>query len=132
MSRYAPEVSKELIEELAETIHPVVEFDGKKYFIEKVDLFGIAFTWDPKKTEEAVGLKEVATITTFHSWAYYGFFKPTIAEILNQIPEDLRYKVKAFEIVDWPREASDFNKTEESAAAFKASYHTAKTTLYTM
>lgn len=131
--KWIPDVSEDRIRELAEKIKPVVRIDGKQRYIKPVDLFRVAFTWEPKPAFfEPKNLTTLKDITTFHGWAYYGFFKPSIAEVLAQIPEELTDKVVAFEIVESPQSASDFYKTDESRAAFNDGFHTAKTRLFTL
>lgn len=125
--QYIPEVPKKVIRKRAKRIKPVYEFDGKKRFIKKVKLFSTAFTWDPKPRKKARKLVALQDITTYHTWAFYGFFKPTIAEVLAQIPEDVLDKVVAFEIVMKPETADDLNKDKE---ALNAGYHVATTRLY--
>lgn len=34
-----------------------------------------------------------------HGYGYYGLFKPSVGEIIRQIPKDLLEKVVAFEII---------------------------------
>lgn len=109
-----PDVPKERIEELARRIRPVMRFartaktcgrldlnpGGNFYYLKPVDLFRIAFTWPgtPKADVRAPRLQKLRTIKTYHAWDYYGFFKPTIAEVLAQIPEDILDEVIAFEL----------------------------------
>lgn len=125
---WIPEVSKERIRELAERIKPVVQFvrNGRCY-IKPVDLFGIAYTWNPKSAGKATGLKPLCDITTYHTYGYYGMFKPSIAEVLAQIPAEHLDKVVAFEIVDSPKDADDLNRQSK---AINAGYHVATTRLY--
>ncbi len=82
---------------------------GFLYYIQEVDLRGIAFIWDPKPTEIAEGLEPFEDITTYHTYGYYGFFKPSIAEVLAQIPLDKIDHVVSFEIVQHPETADDLN-----------------------
>ncbi len=63
------------------------------------DLENIAFTWDPidRKTRdmslsEYKELEPICKVVTLHEWAYYGFFKPTAAEVFSQLPECLDAK----------------------------------------
>jgi hypothetical protein len=96
-----------------------------------VDLFGIAYTWDPKPSrppEKAIGLKPLCDITTYHVYGYHGCFKPSIAEVLAQIPEEhVSSKVVAFEMVEMPETADDLNREHD---ALDAGYHVARTRLY--
>jgi hypothetical protein len=54
-------------------------------------------------------------------------FKPSIAEVLAQIPEEHLEQVLAFEIVDSPNNVDDLNAERE---ALNAGYHIATTRLY--
>jgi hypothetical protein len=136
--KWIPEISEEKIQELAKKIAPVVRFargeqelfrdkKGFLYWIEPVDLFNMAYTFDPKPTKEAVGLKPIGDITTYHTYGYQGLFKPSIAEVLAQIPAELLENVVAFEIVKKPETADDLNREQ---TALNAGYHVATTRLY--
>jgi len=125
---WIPEVPKERIQKLAERIKPVVQFAQKgRRYIKPVDLFDIAYTWDPKSADEAMDLKPLCDITTYHTYGYQGLFKPSIAEVLAQIPAEHLDKVVAFEIVGSPKTADDLNREHE---ALNAGYHVATTRLY--
>ena len=100
---------------------------GEQYYIEPVDPRGVAYTWDPTPTEKAMGLMQIRDITTYHTFGYHGMFKPSIAEVLAMIPEDVVEEVVAFEIIDCPKTADDLNKNLE---ALHAGYHVATTRLY--
>ncbi len=128
MKVWIPEVPKNRIEELALRIKPVVEFKGKgKCYIKPVDLFKVAYTWGAKAAEKATRLKSLCEIVTYHGFGYYGFFKPSIAEVLAQIPAELLERVVAFEITRSPESATDLNRERE---ALNAGFHVATTTLY--
>lgn len=104
--------------------------DGKLYYIEEVaNLRRVSYTWSPKpsKPVEEGSLNPLTDIRTYHTWAYYGFFKPTIAEVLAQIPESQIEDVVAFEIIDSPKTAADLNK---ESVALNDGYHVATTRLY--
>ncbi len=58
---------------------------------------GSCSAWDPVALEPANGLTELRRICTKHTWAYYGFFKPTVEEVWEQIPADLVGQVVSFE-----------------------------------
>ncbi len=116
--KYIPKISDEKLNELYKRIKPVIYFEKKEkckhcgsvineYFHsedEKGELFYIedcnprnaAFSWDPEKTKKAENIEPFKEITTYHTWAYYGFFKPFIAEVLSQIPNDVLEETVAF------------------------------------
>lgn len=147
-----PEVPQKVIGELAKRIRPVIRFArvrqkirngkivevldpngklqrddrGSLYFIKPVNPFNIAFPWDPKPDTRAPRLQELCKITTYHTWAYYGCFKPTIAEVLAQIPAEHLDKTIAFS-TQGPETAADLNRHIEIT---NEGYHVAETTLY--
>jgi len=100
---------------------------GMAYYIEDPNLFDVAYTWEPKPTTRATGLRPVRDIITYHAWGYYALFKPSIAEVLAQIPAELCEQVVAFEIVDSPKTTDDLHREQE---ALDAGYHVATTRLY--
>ncbi|MBN1326214.1 hypothetical protein JW977_04545 [Candidatus Falkowbacteria bacterium] len=134
---WIPEISEEKLNKLCQRIKPVIRFSrkGKKLFrssvgapryIKQVDPHD-AFLWDPKLGKKVKGLKRLSDIFTYHTFAYASFFKPSIAEVIAQIPEDLLDKVVAFEIIGGPRTSDDLNNNPE---ATHAGYHVATTRLY--
>lgn len=125
---WIPEVSKERIVELAAKIKPVVTFQRKgKYFIKPVDLHTVAYIWEPKPADKVTGLKSFCEIRTYHSCGSHGFFMPSIAEVLTQIPDEYLDKVLAFEIIASRQGVYDLNIERE---AFNAGYYVATTRLY--
>jgi hypothetical protein len=131
--RYSiPKISDEELAELAKRIRPVVrkKSRGKRPFYIKVnpDLRGTSYLWDVKYEKEATGLFEFATVTTLHTYGYHAFFKPSVAEVLAQIPPEYRDRVVAFEITERPMSAEDLNKER---AALNQGFHVAVTALYT-
>ena len=96
---FVPEISDERLHELLRRFTPLVLVDGKLHRIEQVDPRTIAFAWDPVLLDEVVVTTEVSRIRTNHYCAYYGFFKPSIAEVLAQIPPQVEEKANAFYIV---------------------------------
>ena len=97
---FVPKINEEKLMCLAYKIMPVIRKDDKLYSIEIPDLRNVAYTWEPKIVKECYNLKEITKIKTHHYCGYYGFFKPSIAEVLAQIPEDLIDMVDAFEIIN--------------------------------
>ena len=93
------------------------------------DIVGTSYTWDPKfdESRKVPELKPLGDITTFHGYGYYGMFKPSIAEVLAQIPDVLVQRVVAFEIIGQPESAADLNAHPD---AVNDGYHVATTRLY--
>jgi len=92
-----PKITDEKLQELLLRIRPVLSFGGKLSYIKSVDPRHIAFLWDPKPDGEAEDLVILRSIRTYHDYGHPSLFKPSIAEVLAQIPEDILDKVVAFE-----------------------------------
>jgi len=118
-------------------IKPVAEVDGVKYWLRDYSLHELknsSYLWYvvPDKREpvgEALSNCTYRDIECLHTYGFPGFFKPSISEILAQIPEDVfeHYSVDAFEIIERPTCSADFNKHIE---AFKQGFHTSTVRLY--
>jgi hypothetical protein len=91
-----PQISDEELTQLLQKIKPVILDDEGLFFIEEVNPRNIAFTWEPKLAKQCTGLTELTRIETNHTCGYIGFFKPTIAEVLAQIPKHLLEEVDMF------------------------------------
>ncbi len=135
---HIPEISDQKLQELCERIKPVIRFargpkglfrsrEGYAYYIDPVDPRSIAFTWDPKPTKRATWLQSLCDITTYHTYNYYGLFKPSIAQVIAQIPEEHIDKVVAFEIIICPETSADLNDYNKE---LNEGYHVATTRLY--
>ena len=96
-TKMIPDISDELIEKMAEQIKPVKAVERGRFRLIDIKDVGrrdTAFTWEPKLGklvriyEGGLGCKD---IMAFHTYAYYGFFKPTLAEVyacINQFVPD--------------------------------------------
>lgn len=111
------EITDERLAELQKKMRPVIRKDDVLFYIEEVDPRKIAFTWEPVPTKEATGLVALTTLETIHSYGAPVFFKPSIAEVLAQVPEEFVDQAVAFE-------TNHVYFTEGSG------FHTATTTLY--
>ena len=121
-----PEISDEALRQRADKIKALVHQDGALHFIQEPNLRETAFMWDPILTDKAPKMREVARITTYHTFGHPALFKPSIAEVLAQIPEDVVDKVSAFKVLG-PDDVDDLNNENE---ALNAGYHVAVTILY--
>ena len=120
-----PKLSLAELRARAERIKPVGKKGSRLFFFPDDDLTN-AFKWHGLTSKRADGLEPFRTVRTLHTYGYYGFFKPSIAEVLAQLPaEDLEVTV-AFE-VNGPESASDLNKHLDE---LDAGFHVAETTLY--
>ena len=92
-----PVIDDAELKRLVSLFTPLFRRDDVVYRLEIPDLRLVAFTWDPKFLEP-VDFSPVTTLKTHHGCSYYGFFKPSIAEVLAQIPDDIPKGVNAFYI----------------------------------
>lgn len=92
-----PKITEERLAELLPRIRPVVRKDGGLWYIKPVDPRRIAFLWDPTLDAKVEDLKELRGIHTFHDYGHPSLFKPSIAEVLAQIPADIVDETVAFE-----------------------------------
>lgn len=86
--KHVPEISDERLAELMKRIRPVVRRKGELREIRIPNPRTTAFTWDPALLGYADGLTVVARTTTRHLFGAPALFKPSIAEVLAQLPED--------------------------------------------
>lgn len=122
-----PEIPRAVWQDLVKRVQPVVRKGKKKFFIKPCDPVNMAYTWDPVLTTEVTGLFPLASFECLHKYGYYGLFKPSVGEVLRQIPAEHRAAAVAFEIVEQPETAEDFKKHK---AAFDAGFHVSKVMLY--
>jgi hypothetical protein len=127
-----PPISNQVLKALAAQIKPIVRDQKRsnKLFYLNVDglsLRGESFLWELDFGDEAKDIKPLMQVRTYHTYGYYGMFKPSIAEVIAQIPVEVRERVVGFEITRRPETAADLN---ENRAALNAGYHVAMATLY--
>lgn len=73
-------------------------------------------------------LKEIAKIWTLHGFGYHGFFKPSVAEVIFQIPPEIISQVDYF-CVYGPQDGPEMN-LGECKKYFNDCYQVAQTILY--
>ena len=101
---------------------------------DKEELFDISYLWDGK-IEKQVQDGEIIPILDkdfrcLHEYGYYGYFKPSVAEVLTQIDPEILGDVVAFEIIDSPKTAKDFHRDEFTSNAFRSGHHVSTVRLY--
>ncbi len=125
-----PEMSSERVDELLRCIRPFVRSQRgvlHNFNVEGHDPVGQSFTWYRyARLGDAVDmstLEVLQEIRTYHTTGYATLFKPSIQEVLAQIPTELLERVVGFEI--------DMNhKTIEHVELPGLSGHKATTILY--
>ena len=129
-----PQISDEEIKIRYQHIKPVIrlESDGKLYWLGPIDeekLDSVSFLWNSddnlaREVEEGE-LKELKDedFACVHAYGFPGFFKPSVAEVLAQIPQHIIPFVKAFELVEYPQVEADFYKDALTKEIFYDGYH---------
>lgn len=97
------------------------------YQAPKHDLRRTAWPWIEDMPKFKGKIKEKCRVRTLHRYGYYGFFKPSVAEVLAQLTDDQLEGVVAFE-AHGPETADDLNRHKEE---LNAGFHVAETILYT-
>ncbi len=114
------------LDELSSRISPLVREGDDLYRIEPVEPRHVSFIWDPQFVDKMEAWQPIGRIQTLHSLDHGGRFKPTIAEVLCMIPEELMSEVTAFEVFG-PEDAADLRRQRP---AIQAGFHVATTILY--
>ena len=92
-------ISKEKLDLLVTQIKPVVHKDGFLYYIKDVDPVGCSVIYDPQITTKVENLEKIASIRTHHRQEVPWMIRPSIAEVLAQIPKKYIEQTRAFEIL---------------------------------
>lgn len=131
-----PKISDEELTKRYKQIKPVISMNGKLYYCREFtiqELRNFSYMWDKFQEiscEDELEVLEGKDFVCLHTYAYPGYFKPTISEVLAQINEYDIPLVKAFEIIDKPKTALDFHKDSFSSIAFNNGYHVSTVRLY--
>lgn len=91
------EISDEELEFRMRKMKPAFMVDGKLTFMVVPHPRDVSFTWEMIPLETAVRWREAGRIETHHRCGYIGLFKPSIAEVLAQVPSYLLEQANAFE-----------------------------------
>ena len=132
-----PEISDEELLERYAKIKPIIEYNGKKHYLREFsehELRNNAYIYKADiNVRDVVDMSLLVSrpdmeFECLHTFGYPGFFKPSIAEVLAQIPESELPFVDAFEIVKFPNACGDFMKNK---IIFNNGYHVSIVRLYT-
>lgn len=123
-----PDIDRDQANVLFKRVKPLVRREGQLWRIRRPDLFLDAFPWAPRVTRMVPEdqLEVRGETQTLHKYGFYGFFKPSVAEVLAQIPKELEEQKLLFEVVG-PNTFSDLTAERK---ALNAGFHVATTTFY--
>src|SRR3972149_4776814 len=80
-----PKIDKLELSKRMTLIFPCVVEENEIFLIKNIgNPINYSFSWDAKKVADKVGM-----FITLHNFGYYGFYKPSIEEVLAQLPAEL-------------------------------------------
>lgn len=132
---FIPEMEQAEIVKWYQNISPIVIHNDKPCYLRRLsdkEISNTAYTWlnnknDFGKEVDYTKLEELCVLNMLHTFGYYGFFKPTVAEVIRQIPKELLSEVVAFEMISNPNDADDLSKFQD---ALNAGFHVSTVRLY--
>lgn len=99
------------------------------HIVKKKNIWNIGYTWSPEIENDLIDLTvfHQLVIPTLHTYAYHGFFKPTIAEVLQVLPTKLIELVeKSGKVMYYTTKPLSYDINE----VLIGNYHIGITTLY--
>ena len=127
-----PEIDDERLRELYRFLRPIVTIDEIKYLLKEYTLEQLrnqSFIWNRNEDKrEVVDQNKLETVEDFiclNKWGHYSMFKPTIAEVLSQVPVRTIREADAFEIIGEPETSKDLYKE-----AMEQGFHLSKVRSY--
>ena len=131
-----PEIDDNRLKELYQLLKPIVTIDEIKYLLREFTLQELrnqSYIWNRHEDKrDVVDLSKLETVDDFlclHTWGYYGVFKPSIAEVLSQAPENVIEQANIFEIIESPETREDVFKYKE---VINNGFHLSKVRSYKM
>lgn len=121
-----PEMSDEEIQRRCSLIRPLVRHEDKLLTVVPHDPDKVAFNWAKAEAVLDKPLVEVGRCRTLHVYGYYGFFKPSMSEVVRFIPEDLVGVAEYFEVA----EARIVNTNEDERMALDKGFHVSEAIFY--
>lgn len=90
------------IEELSQKIKVVARFKGSDalYYVKAMNPKRVEYAWSPEKDNIATGLIVLSEITIYYPYTLDGFYKPSMATVLAQIPDEFIDQTVAYELIE--------------------------------
>lgn len=105
-------------------IKPIVLYEGAYYYLKQYDITMIrknSYIQNLKENiKDQVETAEAQIIDEFpcyHTYGHIGFFKPTIAEVLEQFPDEVIKEANAFYMTTSPKHHFDVDNLSQIANA---------------
>ncbi len=134
-----PKISSEELANRYAKVKPMVRIDGKLHWMREYTFrelsnrsFHFASNEDAREAidEDALIPMPDFDFMCLHTYGYPGFFKPSVAEVLAQLSDHDVLRACAFEIISFPCDAADFNKTYFTRMALNKGFHVSTVRLY--
>ena len=116
-----PEISQDDLRRFAKQIKPVTTIKGTQYVHAPCDVVTQSFAGGIDKNLPAEALEEYFTMTTYHRYGHPMLFKPSVEEVLAQIPDQMLEQITGFE--------SDLISMDPNSCV-DGDYHVASTRFY--
>ena len=117
---FLPTIDDNKLRELYKTLKPIVTIEEIKYLLKEFTLEQLrnqSYIWnaneDKREIVEPGKLEIVDDFLCLHTWGYYGLFKPSIAEVLAQVPDYVAKEANTFEIIESPETREDLFRYPE-------------------
>ena len=131
-----PKIDDKRLAELYRMLKPIVTIDEMKYLLKEFTLEQLrnqSYIWnryeDKREIVDPSKLEPVEDFLCLHTYGYYGLFKPSIAEVLSQVPEKTIYEANTFEIIEAPETREDVFRYPE---VIDNGFHLSKVRSYKM
>ena len=129
-----PSISYDELISLYNKIKPIAEFNGQKFLLRDFNTrelssypFLDSIATDIRVLVDPYKLETIEEFLCLSSWANYGYFRPTISEVLAQTSSNVRDYANAFEIVEQPKTRDDVFKYN---SVIGNGYHLSKVRAY--
>ncbi len=97
-------------------IKPIVSIDELYYYLKRYNVSMMrnqSYLWnadkDIRSQVDMTGAETIAEFPCYHTYGYVGLFKPSIAEVLQQFPDDVLNEANAFYMTSSPETTFDLN-----------------------
>ena len=101
-------------------IKPIVSIDELYYYLKRYNVSMMrnqSYLWnadkDIRSQVDMTGAETIAEFPCYPPYGYVGLFKPSIAEVLQQFPDDVLNEANAFYMTSSPETIFDLNMQSE-------------------
>ena len=117
---FLPKIDDNKLVELYKTLKPIVTIEGIKYLLKEFTLkqlrnqsYLFYAEQDKREIVEPEKLEIIDDFLCLHTWGYHALFKPSIAEVLAQMPDYVAKEANTFEMIEYPETMDDIFRYPE-------------------